>query len=58
MAGKSSKATTVEDVKKWILSEWNDENKFSSNLKVARAFTMFFGSVLVIKTWGEALFAA
>jgi hypothetical protein len=41
-------------LKRWLKSEYYDQEKFSSNLGVAKAVGLFFGSTLVFAYFGEA----
>jgi hypothetical protein len=43
-------------VQRQLKSEWRDPEKRRANIKIARAFAVFAGSVLAIRSFGEALF--
>eukprot|EP00201_Polytomella_parva_P016963 CAMPEP_0175053078 /NCGR_PEP_ID=MMETSP0052_2-20121109/8719_1 /TAXON_ID=51329 ORGANISM="Polytomella parva, Strain SAG 63-3" /NCGR_SAMPLE_ID=MMETSP0052_2 /ASSEMBLY_ACC=CAM_ASM_000194 /LENGTH=53 /DNA_ID=CAMNT_0016317561 /DNA_START=47 /DNA_END=208 /DNA_ORIENTATION=+ len=45
-------------LKKWVKEEYNNEIFFSANVKLLRALGLFFGSVIVFRNYGEAIFAA
>jgi hypothetical protein len=38
--------------------EWQNTAKREANLRLAKAFAVFFGSIVVFRQYGEVLFAA
>lgn len=54
---KGSKKGAVADLQKWVSEEYNNEAKFKANLRLVKALGIFFGSVVVFRSFGEALFA-
>lgn len=46
------------DVKAFVVEEYQNPAKFQANLRLIGAFSMFITSVLVIRNFGEAIFAA
>lgn len=46
------------DVKAWLQEEYSNEQKFKANLRLLRGFSIFFGSIVVFRQFGEALFVS
>eukprot|EP00884_Botryococcus_braunii_P004651 jgi/Botrbrau1/14187/Bobra.182_3s0120.1 len=55
-AKRASERLTAEmkfDFKEWVSKELNDPARLAANLQLLRALSLFFGSVFVMKNFGE-----
>jgi len=58
MAGSSASSVlpSLEQIQKFVKSEYSNEAKRAANLRLLRALAVFATGVFVSRTWGEALF--
>jgi hypothetical protein len=52
-----SGAGGVDRLKAQLKDEWQNDAKFSANLRLLRAIAVFASGIIVARNFGEALFA-
>ncbi|CAM8971614.1 hypothetical protein QQ045_029424 [Rhodiola kirilowii] len=49
------KAVSLEKVKAFCLSQIQDDAKWQHNMKLAKAFALFGGSIFLMRNFGDAM---